>query len=54
MIDSVGGMWVGSLDEMSDEIKTGNRFKKQKYKSFLPATSVVMVTRRQLLNLFCC
>jgi hypothetical protein len=48
MIDSVGGMWVGSLDEMSDEIKTGNRFK------FLPATSVVMVTRRQLLNLFCC
>jgi hypothetical protein len=23
MIDSVGGMWVGSLDEMSDEIKTG-------------------------------
>jgi hypothetical protein len=35
MIDSVGGMWVGSLDEMSDEIKTGNRFKKQKYKSFI-------------------
>jgi hypothetical protein len=32
--DSVGGMWVGSLDEMSDEIKTGNRFKKQKVLTF--------------------
>ena len=36
LIDSLGGIWTGgSLNELNDELKTGSRFKKQKYDELL-------------------
>ena len=33
IVDSLGGIWSGSLNEILDEFKTGSRFKNKKYDS---------------------